>query len=68
MCVPYLQIYKKVKPLMDALEAAQAAKAAAIADLAKVYTRVCWLHILLEALAKTTGVAVETAHSAEDRS
>lgn len=35
MCV---QIYKKVKPLMDALEAAQAAKAAAIADLAKVRT------------------------------
>lgn len=30
------QIYKKVKPLMDALEAAQEAKAAAIADLAKV--------------------------------
>ncbi len=33
------QIYKKVKPLMDALEAAQEAKAAAIADLAKVGTR-----------------------------
>lgn len=30
------QIYKKVKPLMDALESAQEAKAAAIADLAKV--------------------------------
>lgn len=33
---PVGQIYKKVKPLMDALEAAQEAKAAAIADLAKV--------------------------------
>ena len=37
------QIYKKVKPLMDALEAAQEAKAAAIADLAKVRSRmVCY--------------------------
>lgn len=36
---PAVQIYKKVKPLMDALEAAQEAKAAAIADLAKVGIR-----------------------------
>ncbi|CAM9099296.1 unnamed protein product [Ectocarpus fasciculatus] len=57
--INFNQIYKKVKPLMDALEAAQEAKAAAIADLAKVEDALAVINAHLGKLEKSFIEATE---------
>eukprot|EP00752_Nemacystus_decipiens_P011484 g10196.t1 len=57
--INFNQIYKKVKPLMDALEAAQEAKAVAIADLAKVEDALAVINAHLGKLEKSFMEATE---------
>ncbi|CAM9358663.1 unnamed protein product [Ascophyllum nodosum] len=64
--INFNQIYKKVKPLMDALESAQEAKAAALADLAKVEDTLATIKSHLGDLERSFIEAIEKKNRVEE--